>query len=242
MTAPKHPAPYSKVFKPLLRRLIKDFEPCLDPLAGIGSLGLPGLVHSELEIGWAAQCPRPTVAANAMALPFRGGAFRGVVTSPVYGNRMSDHYKAADLCSWCQGSGKRPDPVGPNRHDQRCRKCLGTGKSPRKTYREYLGQDLHGDNAGRKQWGKPYQDTHLAIWPEVVRVLADGGRFVLNVSDHYREGVLVAVSDWHRDVICGLGLSLVDGYTVPTRRHRRGQNHQLRADHEFIYVFQKESQ
>lgn len=208
-TAVSHPAKYSPALKPLLRRLMAGYTPCLDPMAGIGTLGLAGLVHGELEPEWAAQCPQPAIVANACWLPFRDGAFGGVVTSPVYGSRMSDHHDARDA-------------------------------SKRYGYRFALGRPLHPDNTGQLQWADSYRAHHEAIWFEVCRVLRPGGRLVLNISDHYRKGVLQPVASWHREhLVSERGLVLVDGYTVPTKRMRNGANAGLRAAHEFVYVMRK---
>ena len=62
--------------------------------------------------------------------------------------------------------------------------------SVRHSYKHDLGRDLHPDNSGAMQWGPAYRDFHTAAWVEVRRVLRPGGRFVLNVKDHVRGGVV----------------------------------------------------
>lgn len=72
----------------------------LDPFAGIGGVhwldqfGFP-TVGVELEPEWAAAHPR-TVQGDATSLPFASGRFKFVITSPCFGNRMSDHHEAQD--------------------------------------------------------------------------------------------------------------------------------------------------
>jgi DNA modification methylase len=62
----------------------------------VGSYTRDGLIYSELEFEWAAQCPAPSIVADALHLPFPRACMDAVVTSPVYGNRMSDHHDARD--------------------------------------------------------------------------------------------------------------------------------------------------
>lgn len=74
----------------------------LDPFAGIGGvfalhkLGFRGrIIGIEIEPEWAAAHPGVKVG-NALQLPFPDAYFDAIVTSPVYGNRMSDHHRAKD--------------------------------------------------------------------------------------------------------------------------------------------------
>lgn len=73
------------------------FFSILDPFAGVGSLHALGLPTwgIELEYEWASQHPR-NIVGDALHLPFADDSFDAVVTSPVYGNRMSDHHEAKD--------------------------------------------------------------------------------------------------------------------------------------------------
>lgn len=69
----------------------------LDPFAGIGKVhSLPVLsIGVEIEPEWADQ-HRQTIVGDSRKLPFPNGFFDGVIVSPVYGNRMSDHHNAKD--------------------------------------------------------------------------------------------------------------------------------------------------
>lgn len=74
----------------------------LDPFAGIGGvfglreLGFQGdIVGVEIEPEWAANHPG-IIVGNAISLEFPDECFDAIVTSPVYGNRMSDHHEARD--------------------------------------------------------------------------------------------------------------------------------------------------
>jgi hypothetical protein len=73
----------------------------LDSFAGTGTvhrLARPGIAWTagvELEQEWAAQDPR-TLRGDATMLPFRACTFDALITSPAYGNRLSEHHQARD--------------------------------------------------------------------------------------------------------------------------------------------------
>lgn len=164
----------------------------LDPMAGVGKSGVPGLVHSELEPEWAAQCPSPRLVANAVALPFKDASFEAVITSASFGNRMADHHHARDKSL---------------RHTYKHR--LGRDPHPDNT------GAMHWDR------GEAYRQTHRRIWAEVARVLEPGGMLVLNIKDHVRKGELQPVSAWHVCTLRGLGFNL-EGWGAPRSESRLG--------------------
>jgi DNA modification methylase len=192
----------------------------IDPFAGIGRihrLASASLrtVGVEIEPEWAA-CHRSTIVGNALRLPFGPESFDGAVTSPVYGNRMSDHHSALD------GSQRRSYT-----HDlQRT-----TGD---------LGRQLHPDNAGQLYaWQPKYWRFHVRAWAEVMRVLRPGAPFVLNVSDFIRNGQRVPVTKIHIQACTKLGFEFIRAYPVETPRMRKGENHQARIDHEYVLHFRR---
>lgn len=97
-----HPAKFGD---PILQRIAEmlvsnvDFRPLvIDPFAGTGKvhqLSAVRCVGVEIEPEWAAMHP-DTIVANALHLPFRDATFDGMITSPVYGNRLSDAHEACD--------------------------------------------------------------------------------------------------------------------------------------------------
>lgn len=213
----------------------------LDPFAGTGRIhSLDRTVNNlrpyqtvgvEIEPEWAALDKR-TIIGNALYLPFPDAWFDGAVTSPVYGNRMSDHHVAKDLCGLCQG-------VGYEAQDVLCTRCKGTGLSVRRTYRHTLGRGLHSQNAGQLQWGPVYRDFHVAAWVELHRVLKPGAPFLLNVSDHIRGGERIKVTNFHINTLLDIGFDLVAAQTIQTPRMRYGVNHENRAKHEMLITFEK---
>lgn len=95
----------------------------IDPFAGPG-LGALGdalgagpddeLVGVELEEEWAAGDPR-TVVGDACALPDEWtGRFDLLVSSPAFGNRMSDHHEATDASERNTYRHKLGRPLSPN--------------------------------------------------------------------------------------------------------------------------------
>lgn len=111
--------------------------------------------------------------------------------------------------------------------------------SKRITYRHMLGRALTEGNSGMLQWGQKYKDLHVQVWREVWRVLKEDGVFFLNISDHIRKGAIVHVSVWHLMTCMDMGFTLIDQLSIETKRMRFGQNHDVRVEHEMIYVFRK---
>lgn len=247
LSAAPHPARFSDEVLEVLRDLVPPGSLVLDPFAGTGRIHeIAGddvlTIGVEIEPEWACWHER-TVVADALHLPeWWTGLFDVVVTSPVYGNRMSDHQEPAERCSRCLGTGTWPPEPSMLYTQEPCEKCEGKGfrEYTRISYRHKLGRPLHPNNAGQLQWGSRYRNFHAAAWAEVDRVLAPGGRFVLNVSDHVRGGQVQLVTAWHVDTVEGLGLRKLKEIEVPTRRMRFGQNHEARVKHESVVVFEKE--
>lgn len=215
-----HPAPFSDA---ILRYLANgDRVPqglILDPFAGVGKVHRLAdasrvTVGVEIEEEWARQS-RGTLVGDALHLPFRDEVFDGCVTSPVYGNRMSDHHTAKD------GSLRRSYT-----HDLQ----RSVGDATRR---------LHPSNSGvMYAWQPRYWAFHRRAWAEVHRVLRPGARFFLNVSDCYRttKGVraVVPVVDRHLDLCCALtGFCFVERHEIETPRMKYGENGH-RVSHEVV--------
>jgi DNA modification methylase len=97
----RHPAKFGDALIPVLAETIKDYVPLggvvLDPFAGVGKIHLLPYhtVGVEIEPEWANQHSQ-TIVGDALKLPFPANTFDAVCTSPVFGNRMSDHHDAKD--------------------------------------------------------------------------------------------------------------------------------------------------
>lgn len=236
----KHPAKFSKELLPLLAELVGDRRPVLDPMAGTGKIAelLPDIWLNELEPEWVEKCrqrPAFVTIGDARDLPIRDGSFHAVVTSPTYGNRMADHHEAKDPCKGCRGF-KHIAGQGP------CAACSGTGLSRRNTYTHTLGRKLTEGNTGAMQWGPEYREVHAAIWAECYRVLAPGGRMIVNVKDHIRKGEVVPVSAWHSACLTATGFQIVEAWEVPCPGNRQGANGERRVSYENVMVFEKPAQ
>lgn len=109
----------------------------------------------------------------------------------------------------------------------------------RRSYTHDLGRHLSADNSGAMQWGDDYRSFHDRAWAEAARVLRPGGRFVLNIKDHVRDGRRQAVTGWHVGELQHRGLVVVDIVAVVPRHLAAGANATARADAEFVIVMDK---
>jgi len=109
-----HPAKFSKAILAEIAKMDLGFT--LDPFSGVGSLAnvVGNCVCLEIEPEWAMQTPGTAVIGNALKLPFRNSCFDSIMTSCVYGNRMSDHHNAKDTSkrnTYKHYLGRDPNPV-----------------------------------------------------------------------------------------------------------------------------------
>ena len=194
-----HPAPFPNPVLEVLRTVVPRGL-VLDPLGGIGRLGRLGpgwqVVTSDIEAAWAAQGPQNgtvlSLVADARHLPFLDNSFDAIASSPSYGNRLSDH-----------DASQQRGMIGGLQSDR-----------TRRTYRRYLGRNLHPANGGGLHWGEEYRELHRAIWEEVRRVLKPWGTLVLNVKDHVRNGKRQHVVEWHHRTLLDLGFLRRGGISI----------------------------
>jgi hypothetical protein len=240
-----HPAMFSRELIGPLADTIRGRASVVDPFAGTGRVHViaeqacvPRSVGIELEAEWAnadlfAGPDRTQIVGDSLdILPTMGAEyFEAVLTSPAYGNRMADKHEAKDACKACKRSGVA------GHHE--CKFCRGIGLSRRNTYRHRLGRVLSANNGGGMQWGQDYRELHRDIWKASVDVLAPGGVFVVNCSNHIRLGELVDVCGWHRDTLIELGLTFERTMEIETRRQRHGANGHIRVAGEIIIICTK---
>lgn len=240
-----HPAMFSRELLVPLADTIRGRQSVVDPFAGTGRIhviadlgGVPRSTGIELEPEWAnsalfAGPDRIQIVGDSLEIlpSFESGTFDAVLTSPAYANRMADAHEAKDACKSCDGSGV--DGAS------ECKVCKGKGLSRRNTYRHRLGRPLSDNNAGGLQWGPDYRDLHRAIWLAAADVLAPGGAFIVNCSNHIRQGQLIDVCGWHKDVLVDIGLIPVKVVEVETRRQRHGANGSVRVAGEQIIICNK---
>ena len=96
----RHPAKFSAPIVEVLKTLVVDLEitSVLDVFSGVGGIhAIPVSTFGvEIEPLWARQQAGPVVVGDATKLPIADNSVDAVITSPVYGNRMSDHHQAKD--------------------------------------------------------------------------------------------------------------------------------------------------
>lgn len=231
-----HPARFGDELLVKIGDMLAPYGPLdiLDPFAGTGRVHeLRSLGHwtlgVEIEPAWASLHPG-TVCGNSLHLAdvLAGRRFDAIVTSPVYGNRMSDAHDNRDTCKACGGTGAVGAGVTGN---GRCRTCLGSGISMRRSYTHDLRRmtgdpsaKLRPDNAGQMQWGKGYKDFHEKVWAQAPALLKGQKVFVLNCKDHVRNRERQRVVDWHVETLESLGFTVERREQVDTGGLRHGSN------------------
>lgn len=163
----------------------------LDPFAGVGTIHqLDTWARTwgvELEPEWADQHER-TICGDSSSMPFFGdGMFDTIATSPAYGNRMADQYLPPE-----------------------------SDKSARYTYAISLGRECSEGSGAAVGWSVAYERLHGAVWAECDRVLAPGGRVLLNCKNHFRKGVEQPVTEWHIGWFTDRGYSVLSDAELGT--------------------------
>ena len=205
----RHPAKYSDSLLPHFLEFLKDKKEVLDLFAGTGKLKNV--------------CPNATLLEIEPEWAEINGAIIGDATNMPL--KWSEKFDAV-CTSPCYGN-RMADSF--NAKD----------KSKRNTYHHSLGRKPSSLSSATLQWGDKYRDFHVKAWQEVHRVLKSGGMFILNISDHIRNGKIIQVSEWHRSTIESLGFILIEHRKVSTPRNTFGANRK-RVNFESIFVFRKE--
>ncbi len=207
-----HPAKFNDQVLSAIRLMLNDVETIFDPFAGVGR------IHDLEAFGY------ETV---------------GIELEPEWaemhprtevGNALSTRF--AD--GWFDAIATSP-AYGNRMADQ----YDGRDGSKRNTYRIALGRVLNSDNSGGMQWGPEYREFHRAAWKETIRVLKDGGIFLLNIKDHIRRGEIMPVTKWHTDTLENFGLERDITLRVHTAGLRFGANSEVRVDYESVIRFCK---
>lgn len=219
----RHPAQYSDTVLESFEHLVEKYALAgtwLDPFAGLGIKidRLPlHMIKSELQFAWARQAAYGMIRADSQSLPFPDDVFDGIVTSPVYGNRLSDKHNARD----------------------------GSKRITYRHFLDEVGEVLDLRNAGGLQFGgssrqsELYLDLHAAVYAECWRVTRTDGYFMLNVSDHIRQDRRIGAVSAHRGLMANAGWHLIGADLVKTPRMRMGRNHTKRVQAEVVLLFKK---
>lgn len=210
-----HPAKFSKELLPVLAKYA--YGDILDPMGGTGKAGLLKSFNSniktvtinELEREWSEQAYEndvdTVITGDAKNL---SGLYNCIVTSPPYGNRMADNFKAS-----------KPD-------------------SMRKRYAGDLGRTPSKGSVCCKHFGRGYEEAMVDIYDALIanvvfeRFILNVSNFIRNFKE------VDVVGFYKEYFSSKGFFSLVFEEKVKTRRSRGvGANTSLRVDAENILVF-----
>lgn len=210
-----HPAKYSNVLLPHLAEYA--YGDILDPMGGTGKAGLLKKYNSnintvtinELESEWSEQAYENDVdmviTGDAREL---SGVYDCIVTSPPYGNRMADNFKAS-----------KPD-------------------SMRKSYAGDLGRTPSKGSVCCKHFGRGYEEDMIEIFDSLIsnvvfeRFILNVSNFIRNFKE------VDVVGFYKSYFLSKNIFNLVSDKKVKTKRQRGvGSNTKLRVEHEIILVF-----
>jgi len=212
----RHPAKYTDVLLLSFADMLRGATRIVDPFGGTGKVFLLNhwLPDAQIE---AVEIEPEWAAQNART---------------TLGNALALPWPAGYFDAVCTSPayGNRMA----DRHDAR-------DASRRNTYTHALERKLHPDNAGAMQWGEGYRTFHTRAWTEARRVLQGGGRFVLNIKDHIRDGQRQHVTGWHIVTLEALGFRLVEHRRIETPGQRQGQNGKVRIPYESVILFELEA-
>ena len=208
-----HPARFSDPLFPVFADLLKPGIRILDPFAGTGKIHeLAKLINVE------------TVGVEIEP------EWADLHPNTIVGNALALPFDAAEFDAIVTS------PTYGNRLADSHR---ASDPEKRRSYTHDLGRDLTAGNSGAMQWGSVYQRFHEKAWIEADRVLKPGGRLLLNIKDHIRNGEWQDVAGWHVAALTSLGLKVFAIRPVVTRALRQGENAEARVAPELVIAMDK---
>lgn len=206
-----HPARYSRELMPVLADAVpvERFRRVLDPFAGTGR------IH---------ELPNETV---------------GIEIEPEWADLHPDTIVGSALALPFPNESFDAIVTSPTYGNRLADSHNASDPERRRSYTHDLGRSLNPDNSGAMQWGGEYRAFHEDAWTEAVRVLRPGGRFVLNIKDHIRDGIRQQVTAWHLSTLMlQHGLELIEIHEPPVPSLKAGANGAARIAHEYVFVLE----
>lgn len=219
MTGVKHPATFSEELFPVFMSIIDKYKikSILDPFAGIGKIG------KLKEFGYCG-----TIFANEIEPEW------------IFDNKYNCDY------TFCEDAETLKIPAtvdaiitSPTYGNRMADHHNAKDGSKRITYTHYLGRNLNEENTGKMQYGDRYKEKHIRIYKNLESIIAPDGYFIINISNHIRNGKEVDVVNFHRDTILQMGFVQLEDYEIQTKRMKYGKNRNARVNCGHIIVFRR---
>ena len=213
--APQHPAKYTDALIPSFVDMLRGSKRILDPFGGTGKI---------FDLAWW----MPNVEIQAVEIEPEWAALH---PKTMLGDALALPWGADYFDAVCTS------PTYGNRMADGLRMADWNYI----TYAQKLGRKLNSNNSGSLQWGPKYKAFHVGAWIEAKRVLQVGGRFILNIKDHIRDGERQYVTDWHIETLQSLNFKLIDHKQIEVPSMRQGQNSEARVPYESVILFRLEA-